>query len=138
MARSGDTVALTLDEVEGLTRRCLAAAGADAANAAAVAGVVTRAERDRAVSHGLFRVPGYCASLASGKVDGAARPEVRRLAPSVVQVDGRDGFAPHGPRSAASRCSSAPAPTAWPPSPSCEPTISRRSGRRSSRCAKPG
>jgi len=94
IGRSGDTVGLSLDEVERLTRRCLATAGADAANAAAVAGVVTRAERDRAVSHGLFRVPGYCASLASGKVDGAARPEARQLAPSVVQVDGRDGFAP--------------------------------------------
>ncbi|NBB71876.1 MAG: Ldh family oxidoreductase [Alphaproteobacteria bacterium] len=94
MARSGETATLSLEEVDRLTRRCLAAAGADDANAAAVADVVTRAERDRALSHGLFRVPGYCASLASGKVDGTARPEVRRLAPSVVQVDGRDGFAP--------------------------------------------
>ena len=94
MATGGDTVTLTLAEVDRLARRCLEAAGADARNAAAVAGVITRAERDRAVSHGLFRLPGYCASLRSGKVDGAARPEVHRLAPSVVQVHGRDGFAP--------------------------------------------
>ncbi|MFP4359574.1 MAG: Ldh family oxidoreductase [Alphaproteobacteria bacterium] len=94
MAADGDTVTLTLDEVDRLARRCLELAGADDRNAAAVARVITRAERDRAVSHGLFRLPGYCASLKSGKVDGAARPEVRQLAPSVVQVDGRDGFAP--------------------------------------------
>ncbi len=94
MTTSGDTVTLTLDEVDRLARRCLEVAGADRRNAAAVARVITRAERDRALSHGLFRLPGYCASLASGKVDGAARPEVRQLAPSVVQVDGRDGFAP--------------------------------------------
>jgi delta1-piperideine-2-carboxylate reductase len=94
MATGGETVTLRLDEVENLARRCLAAAGADDANAAAVASVITRAERDRALSHGLFRLPGYCASLKSGKVDGAARPGLRPLAPSVVQVDGRHGFAP--------------------------------------------
>jgi len=94
MATGGDTVTLTLEEVDRLARRCLEVAGADDRNAAAVARVITRAERDRALSHGLFRLPGYCASLKSGKVDGRARPEVRQLAPSVVQVDGGDGFAP--------------------------------------------
>jgi delta1-piperideine-2-carboxylate reductase len=94
MATKEGAMNLKLTEVDALARRCLLSAGADAANATAVAGVITRAERDRAVSHGLFRLPGYCASLRSGKVDGTARPEVHRLAPSVVQVDGRDGFAP--------------------------------------------
>jgi delta1-piperideine-2-carboxylate reductase len=94
MTTDGDTVTLTLAEVDALARRCLEVHGADAENAAAVAAVITRAERDRAVSHGLFRLPGYCASLASGKVDGTARPQACELAPSVVQVDGRGGFAP--------------------------------------------
>ena len=94
MTTPTDRVTLTLAEVDALARGCLEAHGADEANAAAVADVVTRAERDRALSHGLFRIPGYCASLASGKANGAARPTTRRLAASVLQVDGDDGFAP--------------------------------------------
>ena len=94
MATEEGAIKLTLAEVDALARRCLLGAGADEANASAVAGVITRAERDRAVSHALFRLPGYCASLRSGKVDGGARPEIHRLAPSVVQVDGREGLAP--------------------------------------------
>ncbi len=88
------TVRLSLAEVENLARHCLLANGADAANAEAITRTVTRAERDRAVSHGLFRLPGYVASLKSGKVDGKARPIVERLAPGVIRVDGKDGFAP--------------------------------------------
>ena len=37
---------------------------------------------------------GYLAALKSGKVDGRARPTVKPLAPSVVRIDGRGGFAP--------------------------------------------
>lgn len=63
-------------------------------NAAAVAAVMAAADRDGCASHGLFRLDGYLAALKSGKVDGKARPSVKRLAPSVIQVDGHDGFAP--------------------------------------------
>jgi len=59
-----------------------------------VATTVTHAERDGAVSHGLFRVPGYVAALRSGKVDGAASPAVERLSAAAVRVDGGGGFAP--------------------------------------------
>ncbi len=88
-------VTLTLDEVRDLATRCLMAAGADAANAAAVAGTVTMAERDGCASHGLFRVPGYCASLTSGKIVGDAKPSVELLAPGALRVDNRRGLAPH-------------------------------------------
>ena len=88
------TIHLSLAEVEDLARRCLLAHGADRDNAEAVTRTVTRAERDRAVSHGLFRLPGYVASLRSGKVDGKARPTVERIAPGIVRVDGQNGFAP--------------------------------------------
>jgi len=59
-----------------------------------VATTVTHAERDGAVSHGLFRVPGYVAALRSGKVNGAASPTVERLSAAAVRVDGGGGFAP--------------------------------------------
>lgn len=60
--------------------------------AAAVARNITDAERDGAHSHGIFRLPGYCASLRSGKVDGSAMPEVRCTAPACVAVDAKGGF----------------------------------------------
>lgn len=87
-------IRLTLDEVSDLATRALAANGCDARNAAAVARTVTAAERDGAKSHGLFRIPGYVGSLRDGKIDGRAAPKVRRVAPSVVVVDGGRGLAP--------------------------------------------
>jgi delta1-piperideine-2-carboxylate reductase len=49
-----------------LVARSLARAGMSAENAAIVARVVVAAERDGTVSHGLFRLPGYLATLRSG------------------------------------------------------------------------
>ena len=89
-----DNVELTLDDVMALAKRCLIANGCNKENATAVAATMTAAERDGAASHGLFRLPGYVASLRSGKVDGSANPKVRQLAAAVVQVDGGGGFAP--------------------------------------------
>jgi delta1-piperideine-2-carboxylate reductase len=87
-------VALTLSEVEDLARTCLLANGCDQANADAVAATVTAAERDGSHSHGLFRMPGYVASLRSGKVNGKADPKAEAIAPAVVRVDGDGGYAP--------------------------------------------
>jgi delta1-piperideine-2-carboxylate reductase len=50
-------------EVHELIVGALRAAGCDHPNAAAVAGTLVAAERDGATSHGLFRLPGYLASL---------------------------------------------------------------------------
>lgn len=88
------SVSMSLEEAHALAVRCLAEHGADEENARAVADIVTAAERDLCHSHGLFRIPGYVASLKSGKVNGKARPAVSDLAPSVVRVAGDNGFAP--------------------------------------------
>lgn len=85
---------IAVAEVERAIAAALRRAGCDGENAAAVAGVVAAAERDGCASHGVFRLGGYLAALRSGKVDGAARPAVSRLAPSVLRVDARGGFAP--------------------------------------------
>lgn len=87
-------VILSLDEVAHLARTCLLANGCDEANAEAVAVTVTAAEGDGCHSHGLFRMPGYVASLRSGKVNGKAEPKVESLAAGVVKVDGDGGYAP--------------------------------------------
>ena len=87
-------ITLTLDEVRTLATQVLTENGCNAANADAVAAVITAAERDGCHSHGLMRLAGYVASLKSGKVNGHANPQVEQLAPSVVRVNGDSGFAP--------------------------------------------
>ncbi|MEL7171491.1 MAG: Ldh family oxidoreductase [Pseudomonadota bacterium] len=89
-----DRETIPLEEVDALVRRALERHGASSAQAAAVARIVTSAERDGSESHGLFRVPGYVASLRSGKVDGTATPTLAHPAPAVVVVDAARGFAP--------------------------------------------
>ena len=95
MASSGtETIGLTLEEISKLAHDAMTANGCDEANAAALADIVTRAERDGSHSHGLFRIPGYVKALRSGKVDGAASPTVEKRGASIVRVDGHGGFAP--------------------------------------------
>lgn len=85
---------LTLEEVDALAYGVLRANGLSEDHARAIADTVTAAERDESKSHGLFRIPGYVSSVRSGKVTPDAVPEVRTLAPAVLQVDGHHGFAP--------------------------------------------
>ena len=72
---------ITPEDAREIARAALAAHGCDGPNAAAVADTIARAERDGAASHGLFRLPGYVASLDSGKVNGASRPHIAERAP---------------------------------------------------------
>ena len=66
----------------------LTSAGADKENAEATTHFMWAAERDSCHSHGLFRLPGYCASLKSGKVNGKARPTLEDLAPAAIRCNG--------------------------------------------------
>jgi delta1-piperideine-2-carboxylate reductase len=76
-----------------LVGRILTQAGLSAHNAAVVAHVVVAAERDGTTSHGLFRLPGYLATMRSGWVDGHAVPSLIKVAPSLLLADARNGFA---------------------------------------------
>jgi len=89
-----DKVRMTLDECRALATEVLTQNGCDGANAAAIAAIITAAERDRAHSHGLFRLPGYVTSLRNGKANGRAAPRAERIAPTVVRLDGDGGFTP--------------------------------------------
>ncbi|MFZ9414994.1 MAG: Ldh family oxidoreductase [Alphaproteobacteria bacterium] len=89
-----EKIRTSVAEVHRVVAAALGRAGCDGANADAVAAVVAAAERDGCASHGVFRLAGYLAALRSGKVDGAARPSVARIAPGVLRVDARSGFAP--------------------------------------------
>ena len=85
---------LTVDEVHALAKSILMKHGCSDGHADAVADTVASAERDHAHSHGLFRIPGYVDALKSGSVDGDAVPEIKELTPAIVQVDGKNCFAP--------------------------------------------
>lgn len=88
------TVLLTTDEIHDLARSCLLSNGCDEANADAAARTISSAEAGGAVSHGLFRLPGYITSLRSGKVNGHAAPKEEHLTAAAIRLDGDRGFAP--------------------------------------------
>ncbi len=89
-----DNVRVSLAEVSRAVEAALRQSGCDEATVYAVADVIVRAERDGCASHGVFRLPGYLASLKSGLADGRARPTSHSLAPGVVRIDGGGGLAP--------------------------------------------
>jgi len=88
------SIHLALEEVRPLVVDALRKAGCNDENADAVADCIHEAERHGAHSHGLFRMPGYLASLRSGKVNGKASPRISTPKPSVLSVDGDGGYAP--------------------------------------------
>ena len=88
------TMSLSLEEIYELAYNALINNSCDKYNADAVATTVTNAERDGSVSHGLFRIPGYVASLRSKKVKGNARPQNTLITQNVIRVEGDYGFAP--------------------------------------------
>ena len=88
------TTDLSLKEIYNLALKTLKFNGCDDLNAEAVAHTVTNAEKDGSVSHGLFRIPGYIASLKSKKVKGDARPKNNYLTQNAIRVEGDYGFAP--------------------------------------------
>jgi len=87
------TEAIKMAEAERLARRALQSAGTAAPAATSVAKALARAEADGLASHGLARIPAYCAQVRSGKVDGRAVPRLVPLGPSGARVDAGYGFA---------------------------------------------
>ena len=88
------TTSLSLEEIYDLAKKTLLSNGCDEENASILSDTIMRAERDGSHSHGLFRLPAYVAALKSKKVNGKARPEVKKISPSVIKVLGNNAFAP--------------------------------------------
>ncbi|MBM3111273.1 Ldh family oxidoreductase [Pseudomonas sp. P66] len=80
-------------DLQALLQRVFVRHGTSEAVARALAFNCASAQRDGAHSHGVFRIPGYVSTLASGWVDGQAVPEVTDVASGFVRVDARGGFA---------------------------------------------
>jgi len=87
-------VKLSLNEIYDLALEVFNQNGCNRQNASALARTVVNAERDGSHSHGLFRVPGYVASLRSGKVNGTADPQISHKSPVIINVNGDGGYAP--------------------------------------------
>ena len=88
------TVSLTLDEILKLAKKTLLANGCDDETSSILADLIMKAERDGSLSHGLFRLPAYISGLKSGKINGKARPDVKKISPSVIKVLGNNCLAP--------------------------------------------
>ena len=88
------TVSLTLDEIFDLAKNTLLANGCDDETASILSDLIMKAERDGSLSHGLFRLPAYVTGLKSGKINGKARPEIKKISPSVIKVLGNNCLAP--------------------------------------------
>ena len=88
------TVSLTLDEIFDLAKKTLLANGCGDETASILADLIMKAERDGSLSHGLFRLPAYVSGLKSGKINGKARPEIKKISPSVIKVLGNNCLAP--------------------------------------------
>jgi len=80
-------------DAEALCRRALAASGASGASARSTASVLVQAHIDGQAGHGLTRIPSYAEQLLAGKVAGDAIPVAERVAPALLRVDARSGFA---------------------------------------------
>jgi len=89
-----NTVSLSLDEIYELANKTLLANGCDEENANILSETIMKAERDGSLSHGLFRLPAYAAGLKSKKINGKARPEIKKISPSVIKVLGNHALAP--------------------------------------------
>lgn len=88
---TGDAV-IARSELEDLVAKAFESANAARVAARATARALVQAEIDGQAGHGLSRVESYVAQLRTGKVDGAASPQVTHPRPGVVSVDVANGF----------------------------------------------
>lgn len=86
-------VRMPFAELQGLLQSIFQRHGCSAAVAGVLAHNCASAQRDGAHSHGVFRMPGYVSTLASGWVNGCAIPQVTDVAAGFVRVDAGGGFA---------------------------------------------
>jgi (2R)-3-sulfolactate dehydrogenase (NADP+) len=82
----------TSDELLALARAALERAGARSTMAEAAARHLVRAEEQGLPTHGMSRVPFYCAMLKNARADGAARPALAAERAAVCLIDNRDAL----------------------------------------------
>jgi (2R)-3-sulfolactate dehydrogenase (NADP+) len=76
-----------------LVEAALEASNTSPENAASVARALVGAELCGQGGHGLRRAPAYAAQAKAGKVNGRIVPEINRIRPGTISIDGGFGFA---------------------------------------------
>tara|TARA_B100000965_G_scaffold245495_1_gene206018 strand:- start:393 stop:1391 length:999 start_codon:yes stop_codon:yes gene_type:complete len=87
-------ISLSLNEIYDLAKKTLISNNCDNETADILANLIMKAERDGSLSHGLFRLPAYVDGLKSGKINGKARPEIKKISKSVIKALGNNCLAP--------------------------------------------
>jgi len=85
--------ALSLDDIESVSRVALSHHGASPTVAKQVAHAIRVAEANSNRICGLYYLESYCRQLETGRIDGVAQPEVAVLRSGAVRVDAKHGFA---------------------------------------------
>jgi (2R)-3-sulfolactate dehydrogenase (NADP+) len=75
-----------------LAKQAMMKAGAHEAMAQAAAQHLVRAEEQGLPTHGMSRVPFYCAMLRNGRADGSARPSMAAEKAAVCLIDNADAL----------------------------------------------
>ncbi|MEM1235067.1 MAG: Ldh family oxidoreductase, partial [Pseudomonadota bacterium] len=88
-----DRVNISLADAEDLLIRVFAAAGVASVAARSTAVALVAAEAEGQGGHGFSRVADYVAQVQSGKVNGAAHPQIVHETSAAIRVDAGLGFA---------------------------------------------
>jgi (2R)-3-sulfolactate dehydrogenase (NADP+) len=88
-----DQLRLSPAAARKLIFRALTGAGTAAKNAGYFADAILDTELSGLEGHGFYWLQYYCEHVRSGKVDGRAVPQVRKLSPVAFRVDAKRGFA---------------------------------------------
>ena len=84
---------ISWSELQALAAGALEAAGANPQAAAATAQALVLADASGLASHGVSRIPLYCAHLRHGRVDGTAQPKLQASRGATCVIDATDGLA---------------------------------------------
>jgi (2R)-3-sulfolactate dehydrogenase (NADP+) len=88
-----DQLKLSPAAARKLIFNALTGAGTAEKNAGYFAGAILDTELSGLEGHGFYWLQYYCEHVESGKVDGRAKPRVKKLSPVAFRVDARRGFA---------------------------------------------
>ncbi|MGH6893674.1 MAG: Ldh family oxidoreductase, partial [Dongiaceae bacterium] len=88
-----DTLRLSPKAARELILDALTGVGTAARNAGYFADAILDTELSGLEGHGFYWLQYYCEHVRSGKVDGSAKPRVKKLSPVAFRVDARRGFA---------------------------------------------
>ena len=88
-----DQLKLSPTAARKLIFEALTGAGTAEKNAGYFTDAILDTELSGLVGHGFYWLQYYCEHVQSGKVDGRAKPSVKKLSPVAFRVDARRGFA---------------------------------------------